>query len=184
MVYGLSTWLPNLMIKAGYGITSGLSFALILNVGCVLGTILLSRIADKWIKARKLLVILYIVGTVCIAFLGFKLNTPVLYSLVFMVGVCVLCSQNIANAYVSQFYPSEIRSTGLGLCNTIGRWGGIFGPTLGGILLTLNLPMLFNFIVFAIASLICAIAYFAIRDRSDIVSTAQVIDQEGDLEVF
>lgn len=40
MVYGLNTWLPKLMIEAGYGLNSSLGFLIILQGGAIVGRIL------------------------------------------------------------------------------------------------------------------------------------------------
>ena len=37
MVYGLNTWLPKLMIAAGYGLNSSLTFLIALQGGAVIG---------------------------------------------------------------------------------------------------------------------------------------------------
>lgn len=50
-------------------------------------------------------------------------------------GVCTMGTQSLLNAFVSQYYPAHVRSTGVGLANGVGRLGGMVGPTLGGALL-------------------------------------------------
>lgn len=40
MVYGLNTWLPKLMIEAGYGLNSSLGFLITLQGGAIVGRIL------------------------------------------------------------------------------------------------------------------------------------------------
>ena len=39
MVYGLGTWLPQLMVQAGYALKSSLTFLLALNFGAMFGQI-------------------------------------------------------------------------------------------------------------------------------------------------
>jgi MFS transporter, AAHS family, benzoate transport protein len=42
---------------------------------------------------------------------------------------------------VSQYYPPEMRSTGLGVTMAFGRVGGIVSPVLVGMLMSLNLAV-------------------------------------------
>lgn len=47
LVYGASTWLPTLMVKAGYDLSSSLEFAITFNLGAIVGTVLVTLIADR-----------------------------------------------------------------------------------------------------------------------------------------
>ena len=47
LVYGLNTWLPQLMSSAGYTLSAGLSLLLVLNVGAVVGLVVAGILADK-----------------------------------------------------------------------------------------------------------------------------------------
>lgn len=157
MVYGLNTWLPNLMIEAGYGLNSSLAFLMILQGGSIIGTIAVARLSLKY-DLRVMLAILYAIGAFAIGLLGFGGNVMYIYLLVGIAGASSIGAQHLIQAYVSQYYPPSIRSTALGIASGIGRVGGMVGPTLGGILLASNLPMQFNFIAFAIPGIIAAIA--------------------------
>lgn len=157
MVYGLNTWLPNLMIEAGYGLNSSLAFLMILQGGSIIGTIVVARLSLKY-DLRVMLAILYAIGAFAIGLLGFGGNVMYIYLLVGIAGASSIGAQHLIQAYVSQYYPPSIRSTALGIASGIGRVGGMVGPTLGGILLASNLPMQFNFIAFAIPGIIAAIA--------------------------
>ena len=160
MIYGLGTWLPELMIRTGYDVSASLVFPIILNVGCILGTFIFAVIADKFLAPKKLLVILFLIAAGSLVLLGFKYSTIILYILVFITGACTYGNQNLANAFVSQSYPSSVRSTGLGLCNAVGRMGAIFGTAFWGLLLQWNLPSYAVFVIFAIPALITAASYF------------------------
>lgn len=164
MIYGLNTWLPNLMMKTGYALGSSLSFLMVLNGGSIIGTLIIGRLSDKW-GTKKMLVPLYILGAICLTLLGFKNNMGVLYLLVGITGACTIGAQNIANAYMPQYYPPFMRSTTLGVASGVGRVGAMIGPILGGFLLTISMPIQFNFITFAIPGVIAAIAFWFIPEK-------------------
>jgi len=159
MIYGLNTWLPKLMIEAGFPLGSSLSFLLALNVGATVGAIMMGWLADHW-GVKKALLLFYSIAAITITSLGITTNMVALYILVAIAGAATIGTQNLANSYVSQFYPISIRSTGLGWALGIGRLGAVVGPMLGGFLLASSLALQLNFIVFAIPGVIAALAIF------------------------
>jgi MFS transporter, AAHS family, benzoate transport protein len=158
MVNGLTTWLPKLMVEAGYALGSSLTFMVVLNVGAIAGTLVLGKLADSW-GVKKVLVPMFVVSAVSLTLLGFGNNMAVLLLLVAITGACTMGAQNISYAFVSQYYPSFMRSTAIGLASGVGRMGAIAGPTFGGVLLTLSLPVQMNFLFFAIPGVIAALAF-------------------------
>jgi AAHS family benzoate transporter-like MFS transporter len=164
MVYGLNTWLPKLMIEAGYALNSSLGFLIALQGGAIIGTLIIGRLCDKY-GAKKMLVPMYASGAVALTILGFGGNTIVIYVLVAIAGAATIGAQNIVQAYVSQYYPAYIRSTALGTASGIGRIGGMLGPLLGGFLLSATLPIHLNFIAFAIPGLIATLALALVPEK-------------------
>lgn len=177
MIYGLNTWLPNLMVNAGQTLQSSLLTLIILNAAAVIGTFIFGGIADRW-NPKKLLVVLYSLAPVSLVLLGFSNNAVVLYGLIAITGACTMGTQNMFGSFVTQFYPAKIRSTGIGLTNAVGRIGGIVGPTLGGILLTMKLPIYLNFIAFAIPGVIAAIAFLFVRETREANSRHELVATE------
>ncbi|MFC6602123.1 MFS transporter [Ectobacillus funiculus] len=79
-------------------------------------------------------------------------------------------NQSLLNAFVSQYYPANVRSTGIGLANGVGRLGGMLGPTLGGMLLSLNFPITLCFLVFALPGACAALALSLVNKNSNDIS--------------
>ncbi|WP_042350771.1 MFS transporter [Bacillus massiliigorillae] len=164
VMYGLSTWLPKIMGNAGYEMGSSLAFLIVLNVGAVIGAIGGGQLADK-LGSRKVLVVFFIIAFISLISLSFKPNMVLLYILIALAGGTTTGTQIVMNAYVSQYYPTEIRSTGVGWALGIGRIGGIIGPTLGGMLLNAQLSLQINFIAFAIPCIIAGLAIWFVQDK-------------------
>ncbi|MFL4477760.1 MFS transporter [Paeniglutamicibacter sp. ORCA_105] len=158
MINGVSIWLPKLMVTAGYALNSSLVFMIVLNAGAIAGTLLLGKLSDTW-GVKKVLVPMFVVSAISLTLLGYGSNMVVLLVLVFITGACTMGAQNISYSFVSQYYPSFMRSTAIGLASGVGRLGAIVGPTFGGVLLTLNLPVAMNFLFFAIPGLFAALAF-------------------------
>ncbi|WP_406002600.1 MFS transporter [Streptomyces sp. NBC_00829] len=48
LVYGVSTWLPQMMRASGYGLNSSVSFLLVINAGGIVGMLIAGRTADRF----------------------------------------------------------------------------------------------------------------------------------------
>lgn len=164
MIYGLNTWLPKLMAEAGYPLGSSLTFLFVLNFGAIFGAVIGGWMADHW-SPKKVLVLFYLLAGISLTLLGFKSNTFVLYVLVAIAGAATIGTQIIANAFVSVYYPTLMRSTAIGWALGVGRIGAIVGPTMGGILLSMKLPFQYNFLAFAIPGFIAAFTIMFIQEK-------------------
>lgn len=164
MVYGLGTWLPQLMVASGYALQSSLTFLLALNFGAMFGQIGGGLLADKN-GSKKVLMMMFITGAVALALFGLSFQAIVLYFLAAVAGSCTTGGQAVNNAYASEFYPAHMRSTGVGWALGIGRFGAIVGPMIGGFVLDSSLPLYANFLVFAIPGLIAAVAISFVQDQ-------------------
>jgi AAHS family benzoate transporter-like MFS transporter len=160
IVFGLNTWLPQLMRNAGHGLDSALTFLLLLNAGAVIGGIGGSTIADR-LGGRWVCAIGFLLAACGILALGIGLPTAALYVLVMLAGAGVVGTQMVLFGYVATSFPVETRATAIGFANGVGRLGGAVGPSLIGYLLAAKIGTGWNFAVFAAvavgASLFCTV---------------------------
>ncbi|AVD54578.1 MFS transporter (plasmid) [Priestia filamentosa] len=164
LMYSLNTWLPTLMLQAGYNLSSSLMFVVVLQMGSIVGTLILSNIIQK-VGFKKVLISLYLVGAVCLALIGFSTNLYLAYFLIFLIGAATLGLQNMSNAFVAAYYPVNVRSAALGSTIAFGRIGSILAPTYVAVLLTMNLQPQFNFIAIGIAAVFGMIALLFVNDK-------------------
>ncbi|SDI09147.1 MFS transporter, AAHS family, benzoate transport protein [Alteribacillus persepolensis] len=164
MMYGLSTWLPQLMVEAGYPLTSSLSFLFALNFGAIVGQVWGGWLADR-VGVKRILVTFFTCGGLCLVLLGLEPGIVLLYLLVALAGAGSQGTQVINLAYITNFYPAYVRSTGVGSSLGLGRIGAIIGPAVGGIILELSLPLQINFIAYAIPGFIAAMAMWLVQDK-------------------
>jgi AAHS family benzoate transporter-like MFS transporter len=153
IIWGVSVWLPKLMMNAGFGFRSSLSFLITLNVGGWIGSVLGSMIGAR-VGLRKTTVVLFLLAFVTISLLGVSNNFLVASILVFLAAVGFMGAQNVAHGWVSAFYPPPMRSTAMGFCFTAGRLGGILGPPILGVLMMLQM---FNFVGLAAPAVLAAV---------------------------
>ena len=162
MVYALSSWLTKLMAIAGYSLGSALNFVLVFNAGAMIGAVLGGWLGDKF-NIKYVLVAFYAVGALSLTLMGYTKSTELLFVVVFVVGASTLGTQLLAYAYAGEFYPTAIRSTGVGFASGIGRMGAILAPILIGFLVSLNLPLEQNFMAIGLAGLLGMIAVMLIN---------------------
>jgi AAHS family benzoate transporter-like MFS transporter len=162
MVYSLSSWLTKLMAMAGYSLGSALNFVLVFNVGAIVGAIGGGWLGDKF-NIKYVLAMFYAVGAAALTLMGYTKSTELLFLMVFIVGASTLGTQLLAYAYAGEFYPTAIRSTGVGFASGVGRSGAIVAPILIGWLVSLKLPLEQNFVAIGLAGLLGTIAVMMIN---------------------
>jgi AAHS family 4-hydroxybenzoate transporter-like MFS transporter len=134
-LYSLSNWLPTVVKGMGYDDNTAVLVGTVLLVGGTIGTFGLA-----WAIARsgftRTLTINYVIAAISVAFIGQPgISLMLLSLLVFVAGWCVVGGQPGMNAFAATFYPTYLRSTGIGWALGIGRVGAIVGPYIGGLMI-------------------------------------------------
>jgi AAHS family benzoate transporter-like MFS transporter len=173
-MYALGSWMPKLMMAAGYSMGSSLLFLLAMNVGAVIGTVCGGILADRF-HLKPVLMTLGVVGAIVLSLLGFEPPQMILYLMIALAGAASIGSQILLYSYVAQYYPVAVRSTGIGWASAVGRSGAIIGPILIGMLLGMDLPHQYNFIAVGLPLLVVAIAVTLIA-KQDKAEDVQVKD--------
>ena len=179
LMYSLNTWLPTLMMNAGYNLKSSLTFVVVLQIGAIIGTMIFGNFIQL-LGFKRVLIPLYIVGAVSLVLIGYSQNIYIAYGLIALIGAASVGLQNMSNAYVAEYYSVDVRAAALGSTMAFGRIGSIVAPTYMGILLTFNLEPQFNFFAIGIAAIFGAIALSFIReDRADYAVEKQVTSNQA-----
>lgn len=167
VVYGMTSWLPRLMVQAGYPLGSSLSFLFTVHFGTVLGALSCSWLMDRF-SGRNVLVAYLFVAAVAIAALGFASHSVVLYGLLMVTGATTIGTQIGLYAFIVRFYPMTMSSTGMGWALGVGRLGAIIGPFAVGLLFDLNLSLQQNFFSFAVPAALAAIFMSLVSNRKTV----------------
>lgn len=157
LVYGLNTWLPQIMRAADFDLGNALGLLMVLNLGAVTGLLFAGRVADG-ITPHRAALIWFIGSAIFLALLAVRLPMIGTYALVFITGVFVFSAQNLVNAFVATHHPAAIRGTALGMALGVGRLGAISGPLIGGALVTAGIAYPWGFYVFALVGVLGAVA--------------------------
>lgn len=148
LVYSLNTWLPELMLRAGFNAKGSLSFLLVLNGAAALGPIIVARFADRF-GAKPVVAASFLLGALAIMALTLKLPLAALLAIVALVGIGTSGTQTLIYGFVANFFPTRVRGAGVAWCAGFGRLGGVGGPLIGGLLIASGLSIDTIFFVLA-----------------------------------
>ncbi|MBM3778610.1 MAG: aromatic acid/H+ symport family MFS transporter [Acidimicrobiia bacterium] len=172
-LYSLSNWLPTVVRGAGYDTSTAVLVGTTLQVGGTLSPFLLA-----WLIVRRgfipVLAVTFGIATVAVALIGTPgLSLALLVGVVFIAGACVPGSQASINALSGTFYPTYLRSTGVGWGLGVGRVGAIVGPMLTGLFITMQWSTQRIFLSLAIPAFITMLATISMA------WTTQVDEERG-----
>jgi MFS transporter, AAHS family, 4-hydroxybenzoate transporter len=137
VLYSLSGWLPTIFQNLmGYERSTAILLGTVVQIGGTVGAFGLA-----WMILRggftPMLALTFAVATISVALIGQPgLSLPVLYVIVFIAGWCIVGGQPGLNALSASYYPTYLRSTGVGAGLGVGRLGAIVGPSLAAVLVS------------------------------------------------
>jgi MFS transporter, AAHS family, 4-hydroxybenzoate transporter len=161
ILYFILSWLPSLLRQAGMPVSAGITAVLSFSIGGIVGTILQGPLM-KGVGVFPAILgeFLASLGMVILASLIFA-NFPVMMAVTFVLGVTVQGAQAGINALSAMYYPTVIRSTGVGWALGVGRIGSIIGPFIGGLMLAAQWTPQQIFMAGAVPALCAAAAVIA-----------------------
>lgn len=164
--YFMQSWLPSILGKLDYPMQTIVWMTSLSTVGGIVAAFFVGPAMDR-IGPYVSLGVLYLCGGVFMAVTASALTAApwVLMIAVFFGGFCVSGGQKSAIALGAVFYPTDIRSTGLGWALGIGRLGGIAGPAVAGMLIGAHWLPSSLFYLAAVMMLCAAAGVFAMGRR-------------------
>jgi AAHS family 4-hydroxybenzoate transporter-like MFS transporter len=147
----------------GYSTRTAVLVSTTLQVGGTVGAFGLA-----WLIAKRgfmaMLIGTFAVATISIALIGQPgISLTLLFALVFLAGWCVVGGQPGLNALAATYYPTDLRSTGVGWGLGIGRMGAIVGPYVGGMLMARHWSTQQLFMAAALPALVSTITMIVLR---------------------
>jgi AAHS family benzoate transporter-like MFS transporter len=164
-IFGVSTWLPQIMRTAGFGVGSSVSFLLAYSVGAVVGTVLASVASQKF-GPRAMVIVGFVSAAAALLLMSANPPAALMTVLAAVAGFGGLGTQNMINDYIAQFYPAATRATGLGWALAVGRIGAIAGPTYGALLVGFGGGVPAAAIAFAAPALLGAVLMLGLRVKA------------------
>jgi AAHS family benzoate transporter-like MFS transporter len=161
--YGITTWLPTLLYKAGYSLVRSYAYTVVGIAGAIVGSIFLGMVLDRF--GRKWgLGSAFVLAAIVLWLFGRAVGSSVLLcTLAFAQGIFFGGGQTNLHTVTGEIYPTFMRSTGVGWALTMGRFGGVCGPVVGGLIQSAGFSFSQYFAFIAVLPLICAILVFFYR---------------------
>lgn len=171
-IFLMANWLPTEMRLIGFPIAIAIFVGAALQIGGLCG-IFFGWLADR-IGANTALALAYLTGAFGVLLIPLGgASAPLVMAAVFLAGFGILGGQTVTNAVSAIFYPTEIRSTGIGWATGIGRAGSIVGPTIAGALLQISIPANDVILLAVVPAVIAAIAAYSMDPVRTAFSTGK-----------
>jgi AAHS family 4-hydroxybenzoate transporter-like MFS transporter len=156
--YFISSYLPTLVRDGGYATQTAVLVGATVQTGGVLGTLVIAGILPR-VGFIPILSLCF--GTACVGI--FVLGEPTLalwaiFIVAFLTGWGIFGGQPALNALSATFYPTDLRSTGIGAGLGVGRFGAVLGPIIASALLAREWTNESIFHFFSLPSLVATIA--------------------------
>jgi benzoate transport len=133
--YFVSSWTPQLLVKAGLSAKAGISGGVLLSVGGIFGAIILGILLTRF-RLRNVVFGYIILAAVMMAvFLSTTSSLVAGLCVAAIIGLLLNGCVTGLYAMVSAIYDPEVRSTAMGSSVGIGRIGAIIAPIVAGALL-------------------------------------------------
>jgi AAHS family 4-hydroxybenzoate transporter-like MFS transporter len=167
ILYFLINWLPAVLQQAGMPIERAIVATVLLNAGGIVGGLALGRVVDRH-GPFVVLTAGYTAAALFVAAIGAGGLGMIaaLMSTIFVAGFFVIGCQFCMNALAAGFYPTAVRSTGVGWALGIGRIGSIVGPVVGGLFISLGWSTEQIFAAAAVPAVVAALAVFLIGHQA------------------
>ena len=167
MVYFfVQNWLTTLLVRNGQSQQAAITITSTIQVGGLCAAFFIGPMMDR-LDPYKTLSLFFASAALFVALIGGAASWSAAAAVVvaFCVGFCLLGINKGMAAIAVHFYPTNLRSAGLGMGLGVGRGGAVLGPMVAGLLLTIGWKPEWLFYVSAAPMLVGSIALLAMHRR-------------------
>ena len=164
-LYFLMSWVPKLMEHAGFSATVGRQAFFMLNLGGMIGILLLGLLSTRVSLSRIVGSFLLLASVLMVVFAAMPGQKTALLLVIMLIGALMQGGFTGLYAVAAKVYPTEIRSTGIGWSVGLGRSGAVAGPAIAGYLIAAGLSTSANFIIFAVPLALSGLFAYYLRVR-------------------
>ncbi len=134
-IYGLTGWIPTVMMKRGETFAASFGFGAIMLGMSFVGGLVLAMLSDR-LKGRssKLLALWWGVGGFAVLGLLAAQDHWANLACIAAAGFLIVGAQHVMNNFTAASYDTAMRASGVGMMLSVGRVGAILGPYIAGLL--------------------------------------------------
>jgi benzoate transport len=167
-LYFVIAWVPKLAIEAGLNPNQAIFAGVTYNLGAFIGGLALCWLLFKF-DVRPLVLVLMLAGAVALVAFAAPMSVALTLVVAAAIGFAVQGGFNGLYPLVTNAYPAQIRSTGVGWCIGVRRAGAVLGPLLGGALLGADTSLFIVFLIFTAPLIVAgALATLVRPARADV----------------
>ena len=134
----LQSWMPTLMGAEGYDQKTGANVTALFQLGGTGGALLVGYCMDRF-GAHRSITVAYVLGGLLIFGMAQTFHSVTLIAVtVLLAGFFSSGAQTSLSALAANFYPTQVRGTGVSWMLGVGRWGAVLGAFIGGPMLKLG----------------------------------------------
>jgi AAHS family 4-hydroxybenzoate transporter-like MFS transporter len=158
ILYLLVSWLPTLLLAAGWSAPQAQKAVAFNQAGGIMGGLLLAWLMDRLGGERILLVGFLVCATTLLLFLVVPAGFWTWGALLLVVGACTGGAIFALPSLGTRYYPAAILSTGTGWGSASARVGAFVAPLIGGLLMARGITTQDLLTLLAGPALIAAVA--------------------------
>lgn len=125
--YGLASWLPTLLVQNGWSLAAASRATSVLAIGGLTGSFLASGMADRG-RIGLGLGSAYLLAAAGLALCATNPQSTFVWIVLLVLIGCSMGTALTLGPLASAHYPPDLRATGVGFANGVGRFGSLFGP--------------------------------------------------------
>ncbi|KAF4558736.1 MFS transporter [Pseudomonas sp. CES] len=161
--YFVSSWTPKILTDAGLSVTGGISGAMLLSFGGMLGCMSFGLLAAKVGAHRLTAITMVSLFAMMLLFSNIGYHPTLLVAVAVTLGFFLYSAVTTLYVVVPVTFPATLRGSGTGIAMGVGRVGAVFGPYLAGVLIDMSWSREQYFLVLALPVLLAAILLRALR---------------------
>jgi len=162
-IYLIQYWLPTVLNLSGLAPADAVFAASLMSAGPLVSVFAMAPLSRRF-GPQAVLAVMLCTGVLVIATVGLaNPSYQFLLAAIFLMGCCTVGSMTGINGMTAALYPARVRTTGMGWALGIGRLGGIGGPWLGGVLLTMGVPPRQIFLCACVTALLATLCVVMLR---------------------
>lgn len=174
--YAFASWAAKLVTQMGTSENTGISVAMLVNVGGIAGAVLIGLLATRFGLTRITILGFCATGG-ALALFGLVPQIIWLLALIaVLAGFTLFGTQVSLYTLMATSYPPGVRTTAIGLAFGIGRVGSILGPYVAGVLLAHGVGRAALFVAIALPQLVAAALVMRISPAEPRASGARPAD--------
>ncbi|EMN5734187.1 MFS transporter [Pseudomonas aeruginosa] len=161
--YFVSSWTPKILTDAGLSITGGISGAMLLSFGGMLGCLSFGLLAAKVGSYRLTAITMISLFVMMLVFSNMGYHPTLLVIVALTLGFFLYSAVTTLYVVVPVSFPTTLRGSGTGIAMGVGRVGAVFGPYMAGMLIEMGWPREHYFLVLALPVLLAALMLLVLR---------------------